>query len=149
MRVGQTLLGVGLLALSGFLIWQTRAFPPAPPGIPVGPAGYPRAVLLFIAGLSVLMILQAWRATAAEALHFAGRRYALGSVILFAVYVKLVALFGYFPATAAYLPATLCLLRVRRLGPILVTSLGFILFVYLFFVRILGLPLPEGSLRIG
>jgi tripartite tricarboxylate transporter TctB family protein len=149
MRVGQTLLGLGLLALSGFLIWETRTFPPAPPGIPVGPADYPRAVLLFIAALSVLMILQAWRAPARETLHFAGRRYVLGSVILFAAYIELVTLFGYFPATVAYLPVTLCLLRVRRLGPVLVTSLGFILFIYVFFVRILGLPLPEGTLRIG
>ena len=149
MRVGQSVLALALLALAAVLIRQTRAFPPAPAGIPVGAADYPRAILLFIAALCLLMIVEAWRRPATEPLYFGAWRVVAASAILFAAYVEMVARFGYFPPTVVYLLLMLRLLQVRRWLHVAITTLAFTLFVYVFFVRILGLPLPEGGLRIG
>ena len=148
-RVGETALGVALLALTVALAWQTRSFPPPPAGIPVGSATYPRGVLAVIGLMSIAMIVQVWRAKAAQPVSFRGVHYVIGSAILFGAYVKLAPIFGYFPVSAAYLVLMLPLLKVRSWSIIALTSILYLAFVYVFFVHMLGLPLPAGTLTLG
>ena len=108
----------------------------------MGPATYPRAVLALIAVMSLVMIVQALRARAPEPLSFRGWQYAVGSAFAFALYVKLAGTFGYFPITGVYLIVMLWFLRVRSWFAIVGTTAGYLAFVYVFFVHILGLPLP-------
>ena len=50
-------IGLGLLATCGLLSWQTGAIP-TPPFVPIGPAFYPRIVLVLLAALVVWLILE-------------------------------------------------------------------------------------------
>lgn len=145
-RAGEVTLGLVLLALTAFLAWQTLRFPGPPPGIPVGPATYPRGILAFIALMSVVMIVQSLRRPTAEPISFRGWQYAVGAALAFALYVKLAGVVGYFAITTAYMVAMLYILHVRNWLVIAGTTVVYLAFVYVFFVHILGLPLPAGIL---
>jgi len=50
-------IGLGLLAFCGLLYWQAGRTP-TPPFVPIGPAFYPRVILILLAGLSLWLIAE-------------------------------------------------------------------------------------------
>lgn len=50
-------IAIGLLASCGLLYWQA-GLAPNPPFVPIGPAFYPRVVLILLAALAVWLILE-------------------------------------------------------------------------------------------
>jgi putative tricarboxylic transport membrane protein len=67
-------------------------------------------------------------------------------LILMVLYAGLLEPLGFYLASALFLPLTMYALGGRELRSILLTSAGVLLFVYLVFALILGVPLPEGTL---
>ena len=67
-------------------------------------------------------------------------------LILMFIYSMLLELLGFYLTSALFLPITMFVLGARSVLNILVTSGGVLLFVYLVFGQLLGVPLPESSL---
>ncbi|PIE64164.1 MAG: hypothetical protein CSA26_09545 [Desulfobacterales bacterium] len=67
-------------------------------------------------------------------------------LILMFVYSLLIEQCGFYVTSALFLPITMFVLGARNLLLTLVTSAGVLLFIFLVFGKILGVPLPEASL---
>ena len=69
-----------------------------------------------------------------------------GLLILMVLYAVLLEPLGFYVASALFMPLTMWVLGSHRPWSILLTSAGVLLFVYLVFVLILEVPLPEATL---
>ena len=67
-------------------------------------------------------------------------------LILMFVYSLLLEYLGFYLTSALFLPLTMSVLGARKVGSIALTSGGVLLFVFLVFGKILGVPLPESGL---
>ncbi len=67
-------------------------------------------------------------------------------LVLMFVYAMLLEPLGFYLASALFLPLTMYILGSRKLLSIVLTSAGVLLFVFLIFALLLGVPLPESSL---
>ncbi len=67
-------------------------------------------------------------------------------LVLMFVYAMLLEPLGFYLASALFLPLTMYILGSRRLLSIVLTTGGVLLFVFLVFALLLGVPLPESSL---
>jgi len=67
-------------------------------------------------------------------------------LILMFVYSLLLEYLGFYVTSALFLPMTMFVLGARKVFLIALTSGGVLLFVFLVFGKILGVPLPESSL---
>ncbi len=67
-------------------------------------------------------------------------------LILMFLYAILLEPLGFYFASALFLPLTMYILGSRRLLSIALTSGGVLLFVFLVFALLLGVPLPESTL---
>jgi putative tricarboxylic transport membrane protein len=152
--VGLTRNGVGGLAcLAGSLVllWASRDIP-QPALVPIGPAFYPRIVLVVTAALSAAMLVgDLWRRgpTPAPAAHVSYRLVLL-TFLIFTVYVFVLPVLGYRLATVLFvatLQATLDPPRSTRgwalVGVVAVASM---LLTYYVFERYLSVLLPRGHL---
>lgn len=69
-----------------------------------------------------------------------------GLLICMFVYAMLLEPLGFYLASAMFLPLTMYLLGARKVLSIVLTSGGVLLFVFLVFAKLLGVPLPESTL---
>ena len=69
-----------------------------------------------------------------------------GLLILMFVYSILLEPLGFYVGSLFFLPAAMCLLGTRKTSHIVFTSVGVLVFVFLVFDKLLGVPLPESSL---
>lgn len=67
-------------------------------------------------------------------------------LILMFLYAILLEPLGFYLASALFLPATMYMLGARKPVSIVLTSGGVLLFVFLIFAKLLGVPLPESTL---
>ncbi len=67
-------------------------------------------------------------------------------LILMFVYSLLLEYLGFYVTSALFLPMTMFVLGARKMFLIALTSGGVLLFVFLVFGKILGVPLPESGL---
>lgn len=67
-------------------------------------------------------------------------------LVLMFLYAILLEPLGFYLASALFLPVTMCMLGARKLLTIGLTSGGVLLFVFLVFAKLLGVPLPESTL---
>ncbi len=67
-------------------------------------------------------------------------------LVLMFVYAMLLEPLGFYLASALFLPLTMYILGSRKLLLIVLTSGGVLLFVFLVFALLLGVPLPESTL---
>jgi hypothetical protein len=146
---------LGLLLLCGVLYWQAGGIP-TPPFVPIGPAFYPRVILLLLAALAVWLILEDVARgrrrparpspPAAPPLNY--RRVAVCFVV-FGGYVAGLSPLGYFLATFLFVLGLGWVMGPRRVGelPKLAgVALGTTLVTYLVFERYLHVFLPRGIL---
>lgn len=148
-------IGVGLLTFCGLLYWQAGLVS-APPFVPIGPAFYPRVILILLAGLAVWLItedLLRRRAPAKKAAKPTGpasnyRKVLLGFII-FLGYVAGLSLIGYLMATFLFvlgLSWTIGPRNVREMPKLVVIAIGTTLATYLIFEKYLYVFLPQGLL---
>lgn len=148
-------IGVGLLAFCGLLYWQAGLVS-TPPFVPIGPAFYPRAILILLAGLSLWLIgedLLKGRAPARGAKKPAGPMPNYGRVLLaffvFLGYVVGLSLIGYLGATFLFVLALSWSIGpgdVREMPKLVVVAIGTALATYLVFEKYLYVFLPRGLL---
>ncbi len=148
-----TAIGVGLLAFCALLFWQAGLVS-APPFVPIGPAFYPRVVLVLLAGLALWLIaedLLRGRAPARKAAKPAGpapnyRKVLLGFIVFWG-YVASLSLVGYLASTFLFvlgLSWSIGPRNVRELPKLVVISVGTTLATYLIFEKYLYVFLPRG-----
>lgn len=147
-------IGLGLLAACGLLYWQTGAIP-TPPFVPLGPAFYPRIVLVLLAALAVWLILEAvfTRAprsgTAATPVSRPNYRLVVICFLVFGGYVIGLSVLGYLLSTSLFVFGLGWVMgpRTRReLPTLLAVAAGTTLATYLIFEKYLHVFLPRGLL---
>lgn len=143
-----------LTVLSVLLLWQTRGIP-HPPLIPLGPAFYPRVILVVFLVLSALLTLSGLRAGRAGAgggdwrAWLVRYRLILGGFVLFGLYVLAMPVLGYLLSTVLFTGAMQWLLGrrgLRRLPAVLAVAAGTAVVTWLVFERYLYVLLPRGTL---
>lgn len=148
-------IGIGLLAFCGFLYWQA-GFVSTPPFVPIGPAFYPRVILILLAGLALWLIaedLLRRRAPARKAAKPAGpapnyRKVLLGFIV-FLGYVAGLSLIGYPAATFLFvlgLSWSIGPRNVREMPKLAAIAAVTTLATYLIFEKYLYVFLPRGAL---
>jgi len=150
-----TVIGVGLLAFCGVLYWQTGAIA-TPPFVPIGPAFYPRVLLVLLAGLGVWLVVEdTLRGRGpSQALKKPGgprpnyRRVLVGFLV-FMAYVASLSIIGYITSTFLFILGLSWSIgpRDRRgLPKIVAVAFGTALVIYLVFEKYLFVFLPRGFL---
>jgi len=148
-------IGVGLLAFCGLLYWQAGLVS-APPFVPIGPAFYPRVMLILLAGLAVWLIaedLLRRRAPARKAAKPTAsapnyRKVLLGFII-FLAYVAGLSLIGYLASTFLFVLGfgwSIGPRNIREMPKLVVIAIGTALATYLIFEKYLYVFLPQGLL---
>lgn len=148
-------IGVGLLAFSGWL-YSNLGKIPANPLVPIGPAFYPRYLLLLTFLLSLALLIQDLLARRKEkgeektALKSWLNNYqpTLVSFSIFAFYVLLLPKLGYLLSTLLFVSSLQWLLGKplwRRLPGSLSIGIGTSLMTYVIFEKYLHVFLPRGS----
>jgi hypothetical protein len=156
MRLGRdALVGLILLAVSLVLLAQSFGLPQLPL-VPIGPAFYPRIVLVFMAAMSVVLIIQGLLAPSAVAAAPGApaqppRAYRLVALafLIIAVYILFLPLLGYRIATILFVAALQAALEwpttLRQWIVLAVIAIATSAVTYLVFERYLLVLLPRGS----
>jgi hypothetical protein len=148
-------IGVGLLAFCGLIYWQAGLVSAAP-FVPIGPAFYPRVVVILLACLAVWLIAEdlfRGRVQERKAAKLAGpapnyRKVLLGFVA-FLAYVAGLSLIGYPAATFLFVLGLSWAIgprNVRELPKLVAIAAGTVLATYLIFEKYLYVFLPQGRL---
>ena len=150
-------MGVGLLALGGWLYYAVAAIP-ANPLVPIGPGFYPRIVLLLMIVLSLALVVQNLRTHRAlkekkkETGSSQGRlkkyRPTLITFALFGLYVVLLPKLGFLVCTALFVASLQWLLGpslLRRLPASLLLGIGTSVVTYFVFEKYLYVLFPRGA----
>lgn len=132
------------LALAAMFFVRALGFPPPTPGQNVSPATIPiiwSSLLAIFAALGIR----------SDLLHHKpvehGRvRLVLGIILLMTVFVALLPRLGFFIATAVLLLSGIYAMGYRRHAVAIAITVAVLGFCYVIFVRVLGLPLPMGTL---
>jgi hypothetical protein len=148
-------IGLGLLAFCGLLYWQAGRTP-APPFVPIGPAFYPRVILILLAGLAVWLIAEdvlSRRAPSQQVKKPATAPPDYGQVLLaffvFLGYVIALSLIGFLAATFLFVLGASWAMgprEVRTLPKLVAVAIGTALVTYLVFEKYLYVFLPRGLL---
>jgi len=148
-------IGLGLLGFSGWL-YSNLGKIPANPLVPIGPAFYPRFLLLLIILLSLILILQCLlvygrgkkREEIAFRLWLKNYQPTLLSFFIFGLYVLLLPKLGFLLSTMLFVTALQWFLGPplwQRLPRSALLGLGTSFIAYLVFELYLRVLLPRGS----
>jgi hypothetical protein len=147
-------IAIGLLAACGLLYWQA-GLAPNPPFVPIGPAFYPRVVLILLAALAVWLILEdlltrvprpVVPATPAPRPNY---RLVVICFVVFGGYVIALSLLGYLLSTFLFVLGLGWVMgphRIQALLKLSVVAAGTTLATYLIFEKYLHVFLPRGLL---
>lgn len=147
-------IGVGLLVFSGWL-YSNLGKIPANPLVPIGPAFYPRFLLLLTLLLSLALVVQDVLAHLKQEkkekgafINWLNYQSTLLSFAVFGAYVLLIPKLGYLLSTILFVTALQWLLSKplwRRLPGSLSIGIGTSLITYMIFEKYLHVFLPRGS----
>ncbi len=132
------------LVFAGLFLYESFWFPAPRPGLIVGAATAPRVWILLVFATGAAVLNRWRRGEAPVAADAAGVRRALATILLIVVYVALIPGAGFLPATGLMLACGMLVLGHRPLSTVLLASAGVLVFMYVVFVRILTVPLPQG-----
>ena len=146
-RLAEILILLSFLVIAIALYSSTADFPEMVQG---STANYIRFLAVSLGMLCLVEVGLWWRKKEKEA----GKKLDLTSapvrfwslLVLMFVYSLLIELLGFYVTSALFLPITMFVLGARNIVLTLVTSGGVLLFIFLVFGKILGVPLPEASL---
>ncbi len=146
-------IGLGLLGFSGFLYWQAGHVP-TPPFVPIGPAFYPRVILILLAVLAVWLVAEdilRSRVSSRVAKKPADTRPDYRRVVLaffvFLGYVVALGLLGYLTATFLFvlgLSWSIGPRNIREIPKLIALAVGTALVTFLVFEKYLYVFLPRG-----
>ena len=149
-------IGLGLLAFGGWL-YSNLGKIPANPLVPIGPAYYPRILLILIVLLSLVLVIQ--EAISRHRRESKGRGSLRGQVeryqptltcfIVFTLYVVFLPVLGFLVSSVLFVTILQWLLgplRLRRLPVSLLTGVAVSLISYVAFEIYLRVLLPRGIL---
>lgn len=157
------IVGLLLLALSGWLYLHTRGIP-RPPFVPLGPEFYPQLLLGIVAALSAALVITDLRRRRARLSRDAAvesrtagalaawlrqQRSILWIYLLFGAYAALMPVLGFRAATAGFVALLVWLLgekTVRQVPVALITGLATALLTHVVFESYLRILLPRGRL---
>ena len=138
--------GVTFFALAAWL-WHGAADIDTTSSGGVGPAFFPRAIALLMAGGSLLLVLQGFvpklfGIRPDKTIWFQRPGSVLAAMVIVIVYASMLGRLTYYPATALFLPCLLWAAGVRRPIIIAACTIGFLTFTKILFEIVLGTPLP-------
>jgi len=132
------------LALAALFFVRAWGFPPPTPGQSVGPATIP---LIWSALLAIFAAVEIRAGLRDERAVEHGRvKLVVGIVLMMGVFVAAMPRLGFFPATVILLLGGIYAIGYRRHVLAVTVTAAVLAFCYIVFIRILGLPLPAGSL---
>ena len=141
---GAMLVAAASLALAALFFVRAWGFPPPTPGQSVGPATIPliwSVLLAIFAGVEIRAGLRD------DSTVEHGRvKLVVGIVLLMGVFVAAMPRLGFFPATVILLLGGIYAIGYRRHAMVVTVTAAVLVFCYFVFIRVLGLPLPVGSL---
>ncbi|MBW2149359.1 MAG: tripartite tricarboxylate transporter TctB family protein [Deltaproteobacteria bacterium] len=114
-----------------------------------GPEFFPRLSASLMMICSVLLIANALRGKALDKrmkATFKDLRWVIFVFTLTGGFVALIDILGFLTSTSIYLLIFLLIVRERRILVIASTAIMLPLFVFLFFEKLMGIPLPDGLL---
>lgn len=147
------LIGALILGIAALLFWQTGKIP-TPPFIPIGPAFYPRVILVVLAVLAVALMAETLLARRepprGPAVPAARRRWLVALCFaLFGLYTAALPWLGYRLSTGLFVAATQWSLGPRTLGSLpgcALVGATTALVSYAVFQLYLHVLLPRGAL---
>jgi putative tricarboxylic transport membrane protein len=153
MKFNDSLVGTGLIAFAGAILWNARGFP-SMPGDQVGPALFPQLIAAGLAICGAIFIIQAARHRAGTPWielpdWFRARRQVAGFAVVtlgLLAYCLLVETLGFFVCAPLLLGVLLAVLRVRAWA-VPVIAIGVSVLIHFIFYKGLGVPLPWGLLQ--
>jgi len=136
-------IGIALALVSAFFLWETGRMRP-------GAAQFPRMVLMTFLALSVLIAALGVRKTLNPALakksdfelSFNVAKMPILAFAIIAIYLVLINTVGFFIATTIFTPLFMLFYGARKIVPMVATTVGLNLFVWVLFVRILNVFIP-------
>lgn len=142
MRTANLISSLMVIALAGAVYAMTLSFPNLQ-GSETGPAFFPRLLSGLLCILGIILLAQSLRDR-----HSKPEEPLLGVIIimgLMLVYLFLFTWFGFTLSTPVVVFAFLLYVRVKKWIPLIALPAGVTLFIYLLFVKFLGVPLPSGE----
>lgn len=147
-RLVEILILTGFTLLALVLYKSTASFPEVTQG---STATYIRFLAVCLASLCLVELFLNMKKNQVkggqEAMHIAsapGKFWSL--LILMFIYAMLLEPLGFYIASVLFMPLTMYLLGARKPFAIGLTSLGVLVFVFLVFGKLLGVPLPESTI---
>jgi len=136
-------IGIALALASAFFLWEAGRLRP-------GAAQFPRIVFITFLVLSVLVAVLGVRKTLNPALAkksdfeltFNVVKMPIIAFVFIVIYLVLINTVGFFIATTIFTPPFMILYGARKILPIVATTVGLNLFVWVLFVRILNVFMP-------
>ena len=139
-----------LIALAAFIYYSTSLdyMVDGRPLYPESTQDKTAVYVRFLAGalgfLSILLLIKAIISHVPKSLDFVKRPRAFFSlVVALIIYVLIMLKAGFFISSALFLPVTMWLMGHRNFLTIGVSTVGLLGFIYLLFVQLFGVPLPE------
>ena len=146
-------IGLGLLGFSGFLYWQAGHVP-TPPFVPIGPAFYPRVILILLAVLAVWLVAEdilrsrvSSRVTKKPADTRPDYRRVVLAFFVFLGYVVALSLLGFVTSTFLFIIGLSWAIgprNMREMPKLFAVAIGTALVTYLVFEKYLYVFLPRG-----
>ncbi len=141
---GATVIAGACLAIAAVFFIRALGFPPPTPGQNVSPATVP---IIWSSLLAVFAVME----IRSDLLHHKPVEHGrvglvLGIILLMMLFVALLQRLGFFIATAVLLLSGIYAMGYRRHAVAIAVAVAVLGFCYVIFVRVLGLPLPMGTL---
>ena len=137
-----------LIVIGLFFYYLTFNFPQGSVTKSVGPASIPRIWIFTLLFFSGWQLVKTFRFGDELETDNQGQRIGLvlGFIGMMILYLGIIKFVGYFISTLLFLVGGILALSYRKYIFIALSSVGFILFAYLFFFKMLQIPLPMGVL---
>lgn len=143
MRIANLISSLMVLALAGAVFTMTLSFPDLQ-GSETGPAFFPRLLSGLLGILGIVLLFQSLRDRSSKP-----DGPLLGVIMVIAlmfVYLLLFTWIGFLISTPIVVLAFLLYVKVKKWSSLIALPAGVTLFIYLLFVKFLGVPLPIGEL---
>ena len=145
-RLAEAVILGAFLIVAVLLYRSTAHYPPSVQGSTAMYVRFLATSLTILSAVELLLWVKNRSAASGEKMNLttAPLRF-WGLLVLMVIYTFSLSSIGFYLGSALFLPATMLVLGARKPVPIVLTTAGVLLFVYLVFARLLEVPLPEAS----
>ncbi|WP_059104358.1 tripartite tricarboxylate transporter TctB family protein [Shouchella shacheensis] len=143
--IGEILIGTIILVFSLWFLMEALALPISRGGNDVGPATFPLIASGLCTAFSLIFIVQALVARKKDnekKIIVNGPKKVILSITAFLLYIALIPIISFYVSTLVFLPLLLLITKERNWIKIGLITAGFLLFSFVGFELILGVPLP-------